>query len=348
MNENQKKRIQQIIDKAISKKYVKGAVFSIASKANKETHSFCSDNLKSDSKYYIASINKLVLSALTLQLIHQNKLSITDPLSKFYSKDELAGLHRYKGKEYTNNITISHLLSQTSGLPCYLSDKVKDNVSAIKELEAGIDQAWPLERVLTQVKQMQAHFLSNDHQKAKYIDTNHQLLNRIIETVLEKPIVDILDNLFCDLDMTNTYVCKDTNDQSYVFPYYKNEQRDISQFITSTNNDIISTATDQIKFIQAFFNGYFYPKDKLHTLEKFNNIFFPFKYGIGIQMFYTPRILSPFKATPNMLGHCGSTGSVAFYIPKKDLFIAGTTNQQANPNAAFQSIINIINVLDKS
>jgi len=125
-------------------------------------------------------------------------------------------------------------------------------------------------------------------------------------------------------------------------PYYKDKQINISKYLTSTNNDIISTTQDQMKFIRAFFNGYFYPKEKLHQLEKWNTVFFPFQYGIGIQKFYTPRYLSPFKAVPDMIGHCGSTGSVAFYVPDENIYVTGTTNQQASPSTAFRTIMKII------
>jgi hypothetical protein len=126
---------------------------------------------------------------------------------------------------------------------------------------------------------------------------------------------------------------------------YKSEKIYIPLFLNSTQNDIISTAKDQMTFLKAFFSGYFFPKERLNELEKWNNIFFPFKYGIGIQKFYMPRILSPFHPVPDMIGHCGSTGSVAFYVPDMDLYITGSINQQARPNIAFQTLIKIINKL---
>ena len=58
-----------------------------------------------------------------------------------------------------------------------------------------------------------------------------------------------------------------------------------------------------------------------------------------------PRILSPFHPVPDMVGHCGSTGSVAFYVPDLDFYITGTINQQARPNVAFQTMIKIVNKL---
>ena len=98
-------------------------------------------------------------------------------------------------------------------------------------------------------------------------------------------------------------------------------------------------------FMKAFFNGYFFPQERLNELEKWNNIFFPFKYGVGIQKFYMPRIFSPFQPVPVMLGHSGSTGSVAYYVPDFDIYITGSINQQASPNIAFQTMIKIINKL---
>jgi CubicO group peptidase (beta-lactamase class C family) len=119
----------------------------------------------------------------------------------------------------------------------------------------------------------------------------------------------------------------------------------IPLFLTSTQNDIISTAKDQMRFLKAFFNGYFFSKERLKELEKWNNIYFPFKYGIGIQKFHIPRILSPFRPVPDMVGHSGSTGAMAFYVPDMDIYLTGSTNQQARPNIAFQTMIKIINKL---
>ncbi|WP_455204386.1 hypothetical protein, partial [Kaarinaea lacus] len=179
--------------------------------------------------------------------------------------------------------------------------------------------------------------------KAKYIDTNHQILSRIIEEVVGDPINIALESLFKELNLAKTYVCGSALNDDYVPIHYKSHTIQLPQFLSSTKNDIISTAKDQMIFIKAFFNGYFFPKDRLNELRKWNTIFFPFKYGIGIQKFYLPRILSPFQSLPEMIGHSGSTGAVAFYIPDMQLYITGTTNQQAKPSAAFQTMIKIIN-----
>lgn len=338
-------KLDQIVKKVTTKKHIYGAVFNVSAGDGSQSWCGASGNIKMDSRYYIASINKLVISSIVLKLITEGRLSFNDPISKYLPENLMKGLHIYQEKDYSNDITILHMLSQTSGLPCYLEGKPVNGMSVIQELEAGIDQPWPIDKVVERVKTMKPHFPPGEGKKAKYIDTNHQLLNLVIENITDQSIQTVLNELFCDLNMSNTYVCEDINDESYIFPYYKDEQIDISRFVTSTKNDIISTAQDQMLFIKAFFSGYFYPKEQFKTLEEWKSIFFPFQYGVGIQKFYMPRYLSPFKEVPDMIGHCGSTGSVAFYIPEKDIYITGTTNQQSSPSVAFQTMTKLINAL---
>jgi CubicO group peptidase (beta-lactamase class C family) len=338
--------LNKLIENVTTKKNIFGAVFYVESKDNSTALISASGNIKEDDQYYIASINKLFISAIILKLKSDKKLHLEDSIAKYLSKETISGLHIYKGIDYSHSITITHLLSHTSGLPCYLIDKNSNGKKIIIELINGNDQSWPIEKAITEVKSMKPSFPPGKEGKARYIDTNHQLLSKIIETITEEPVnIALKKIIFDELGLRKTYVCEDPNYMKFVPIYYKSEPRYLPIFLTSTRNDIISTAKDQMTFLKAFFDCHFFPMETLKELEKWNNIFFPFKYGIGIQKFYMPRFLSPFKPVPDMIGHCGSTGSVAFYIPDKDIFITGTVNQQANPNIAFQLMIKIVNLL---
>ncbi len=337
--------LNQLVNNVIKKKYIYGAVFYVSSYDNSIDLISASGNIKEDSQYYIASINKFFVSSIILNLHTKHKLDLHDKISKYLPEDVVRGLHIHKGKDYSYDLSIAHLISHTSGLPCYLTDKQANGKIAMAELEAGIDQSWPIDKVIQEVKRMKTHFPPGKEGMAKYIDTNHQILGLIIENITGEPVNIVLKNLFQELNLNKTYVCEDANNENFIPIRYKSEKIHIPLFLNSTQNDIISTAKDQMTFLKAFFSGYFFPKERLNELEKWNNIFFPFKYGIGIQKFYIPRILSPFHSVPDMVGHCGSTGSVAFYIPDMDLFITGSINQQAKPNIAFQTTIKIINTL---
>jgi CubicO group peptidase (beta-lactamase class C family) len=270
---------------------------------------------------------------------------VHDKISKYLPEEVVRGLHLHNGKEYSYELSIAHLLSQTSGLPCYLIDVQANGKRAMTELEVGIDQPWPIDKVIQEIKRMKPHFPPGTAGKAKYGDTNHQILSLIIKHITGEPVNIVLNTLFEELSLTNTYVCDEAHPENFVPIRYKAEERHLPLFLNSTHTDIISTAQDQMTFVKAFFNGYFFPQERLQELEQWNRIFFPFHYGIGIQKFSLPRILSPFHAVPEMIGHCGSTGSVAFHVPEKDLYITGTVNQQARPNIAFQTMIKIIRTL---
>lgn len=337
--------LNRLLQNITKKKYIYGAVFFVSSGNNQQNLINANGEIKEDSRYYIASINKLFVGSIVLKLYTQKKLDLQDKISRYLSEDVIHRLHMYKGDDYSGHLTIAHLISQTSGLPCYLNDKQADGKTVMKELEAGIDQAWPINKVIGEIKQMKTHFPPGKKGSAKYIDTNHQILSMIIENITEESISQVLKSMFRELNLTQTDVCDETNLDHFVPIRYQSQQINIPKFLSSTGNDIFSTANDQMTFLKAFFGGYFFPRDRLKELEKWNRIFFPFQYGMGIQKFSIPRILSPFQPVPVMIGHCGSTGSVAFYIPDRDLYITGTVNQQARPNIAFQTMIKIINLI---
>jgi len=338
--------LNELVEKVVAKNNIFGAVMCVESGDNSFSLISASGKIKEDDQYYIASINKLYIAAIILKLRADKNLQLEDKISKYLSKKIMSGLHIYKGVDYSNDITIAHLMSQTSGLPCYLIDKRANGKKVMAELINGIDQSWPIDKVITEVKSMKPSFPPGEKGRARYIDTNHQLLSKIIENITGKPInIALKKIIFDELNLTKTYVCEDVNNMNFVPIYYKSKEIHIPLFLTSTTNDIISTAKEQMIFLKAFFTGHFFPKETIKELEQWNRIFFPFQYGIGIQKFYMPRFLSPFKPVPDMIGHCGSTGAVAFYCPEKDVYMTGTVNQSARPNIAFQLMIKIVSLL---
>lgn len=345
MNKLNQAALDKIVAKAGSNKNVHGSVFHIESEDKSISLTSASGNFTPGSQYYIASINKLIISFIILRLCHDKKLNLSDRISKYLPNELLNGLLVYKGKDFSSELTINNLISHTSGLPCYLIDKRPDGKKNMELILRGNDQSWPLEKVVDEVKRMKPKFQPDTNGKASYSETNFRLLDKILEGVTRKNIEDLLSSIFKELEMKNTFVLP-SNSADHCAPiYFRQNIIDITEYWKSTRHDIASTATDQMKFIRAFFDGNYLSKDSINELKKWNNIFFPFKYGVGIQLFYIPRFLSPFKAVPGIIGHCGSVGSVAFYVPGKQLYITGTVNQTSNPNIIFQTLIKIVNKL---
>jgi len=340
--------LEHIVQSASRQRHIYGALFHVSSGDDRLNLISASGDFQEDSRYYIASINKLFISALILRLITQHQLDLHDKISAYLPDEVVEGLHVYRGHDYSYDLSIAHLLSQTSGLPCYLLDKQSDGKRAMTELEAGHDHAWPMDSVLGAVKQMKPHFPPGKEGRAKYGDTNHQLLAAIIENVTGERIDKVLTALFRELGLPDSFVYDEAHTGPFIPIRYKSERVHLPLFFDSTRTEIFSTAQDQMTFLRAFFDGAFIPRERLHELKQWNRVFFPFHYGIGIQRFSLPRLLSPFHPVPEMVGHCGSTGAIAFYIPERDLYITGTTNQQARPNVAFQTAIKILRAVTLS
>jgi hypothetical protein len=82
-------------------------------------------------------------------------------------------------------------------------------------------------------------------------------------------------------------------------------------------------------------------------MQRWKKIFFPFQYGLGVMWFKLPRILSPFSATPELIGHSGSTSAFLFYSPADRLYIGGTLNQIENQGRPFRLMMKVIKILNE-
>lgn len=329
--------LDSLVHGAIGKSDIAGAVLHV--RGGSIDLISAAGELQPQSRYYIASINKMFMSALILRLAAQGELALTDPFAAYAPAEVVSGLHVLHGTDYSRAITLRHLISQTSGLPDYLGDPLPGGGIVHEQLRAGQDQAWPLARVVETVKRQQPHFAPGQLRRARYGDTGHQLLQYVVEAITGRSTKQVLADLFDELGMVDTYVATDPGDPGYLPVRYGPAQIPIGKFISSTGNDIISTARDQMAFLRAFFAGAFWPEERLPELQRWLRTEFPFRYGIGIQLFAIPRALTAFRQVPPLIGHAGSPGTVAFYAPDRDLAFTGTVNQEAKPAAIFKLMV---------
>lgn len=340
--------LQAILDKTIDNKKVFGISFAL--KTNTFTWQGSSGNISNDQAYFIASTTKLFTTAIILKLRAENQLSLDDKICNYLDEEILSGLHIYKGKDYSNDLTIKNLLSHTSGLPDYFQDKGSKGISLEDELINGNDQFWTFEQAIERSKAIEPHFAPSTKGKAHYSDANFQLLGKIIEKISNKSYADnCQDLLIKPLGLTKTYLYQDSTDKAPKTLYYKNKELDIPKAMTSFAADggIVSTSSEMLVFIEAFFTGKLFPLAYIEELLVWNKIFFPMKSGIGIHLFKLPWIFNPFGTVPYFIGHSGLSGALAYYCPKEKIFIAGTVNQVAHPDISFRTMINLIQAVKK-
>ena len=342
MTTEKEKSLQALLDKVVDGKKVFGTSFAF--KKDTETWQGASGNLTTDRPYFIASTTKLFTTAIIMKLRAEGKLSLEDKISKYIDASILSGLHFYKGKDYSQELTIRHLLSHTSGLPDYFQDKGASGKSLENELMAGNDQFWTFEESIDRSKKMSPLFVPGTKGKAKYSDANFQLLGKIIETITGKSYAEnCQDRIIQPLSLTKTYLYQDATDEKPKMLYHKSKELKIPKAMTSFGPDggMVSVSADMLVFIEAFFTGKLFPLSYIDELQEWNRIFPPMRAGVGIHLFKLPWIFDPTGAIPYFIGHSGFSGALTFYSPKENIYIAGTVNQTAHPDISYRTMISL-------
>jgi CubicO group peptidase (beta-lactamase class C family) len=340
--------MQIVLDKTVDGKKIHGASFAI--KKDGLTWFGVSGNISIDESYFIASTTKLFTTAIILRLKSEGRLNLDDKISKYLKISIMNGLHIYKGKDYSGELTIKHLLAHTSGLPDYFQNKGPNGLSLEDEVVKGNDQFWTFEQSIERTKAMKPLFAPGTRKSAHYSDANFQLLGNIIETITNKTYGENCNSFIINLlGLSKTYLYQDSTDRTPKTLFYKEKELHIPKAMTSFGPDggIVSTSADMLIFIEAFFSGRLFPSEYLNDLQVWNKIFFPMRSGIGIHLFKLPCLFDPTGAIPYFIGHSGLSGALAYYSPKENLYIAGTVNQVAHPDVSFKTMIKLTQILIK-
>ncbi len=331
--------IQQIIDKSAQHKYIFGAVVSV-NKGN-DLQTFASGTMSKQQPYFIASISKLYTSAIVMKLREKGKLSLDDKIIRYLPGEITDSLHIYKGRDYSKEITIRHLLSNTSGIADYFEQKQTGDKSLKEKITENEDVSLSFEEIIDLSKTMSPKFPPGKKRKAFYSDTNFQLLGKIIEVITGMSIAGAYQKyIFEPLNLQNTYLFENTTDTLPAKFYYKETELHIPKIMASFTADggIVSTAEEKMFFLKAFFNGELFPEKYLDEMQNWKRIFPGFSYGTGMAHFKS-------IGTYELIGHPGASGSFAYYCPKKDVYITGTINQVHKPALVYQLMMKILRKL---
>jgi CubicO group peptidase (beta-lactamase class C family) len=341
--------LQAILTQSVDEKRVFGTSFAL--KKGNWTWQGNAGNLETGQPYFIASTTKLFTSALILKLAANGEVELDNSLQKYVGAETLNGLHVHKGLDCSAEITIRHLLAHTSGLPDYFEGEPIQGRSLEYEVTHGKDQGWTFDQCIDRTKQMKPLFRPGKPGKAKYSDTNYQLLGRIIERVTGKSFEEnCIEHIIKPLGLFNTYLFTDSNDTKPIHLYYKNSELWIPKAMASFGPDggMVSNSSDMLLFIEAFMTGRLFPSEYLKFMQIWNSIFFPLKAGVGIHLFKLPWFFNPTGSIPHFIGHSGLSGALAYYCPKENVFAAGTVNQVAYPDTSFRVLIKLALQLKKS
>lgn len=303
-------------------------------------YGFSGGNLESQ-PYFIASSTKLMTIALILNAVYENRIRLEDKVIDYLD----ASIHplriSHNNIDYTADITIKHCLMHSSGIPDYFLLKNKSGQSVFEQLQQSQDRYFTNQDKLILSSQLKSPFPPNDR-KSHYSDTNFTILGIIIEQLYGIPFAKVVEKIITTpLELKNTYIYTDPNDQNPVPVNYKSSIMNVPKSMSSfgANGGAVSTSEELHQFLWAFWNNVFFPREMILDHKHDNRLFYPFKIGLGIQTFELPRLFTLFQKVPMMMGHAGINGTMAFYMPTEEFYFSGTINNAAYPNKIFQIAI---------
>jgi D-alanyl-D-alanine carboxypeptidase len=278
-------------------------------------------------KFKIASIAKTFTATIILQLMEEGRLSLDDTIDRFFAgvpEVRLDSLHVCEGTSYGRRITVEHLLSQSSGLKCYLGDDPRFIEYIVDHPLTQWTPAMMLGKYFEYGLNTKAAFPPGEG--FEYADTNYLLLALIIERVTGSPLHVQIRERICDpLRLENTYLEfyeEPRGDARLSHAYYGG--MDLYGTVNTSfdwgGGGIVSTCDDLNTFVRALLGGRLFREET--TLERMlagTDDSSHWNYGFGIKKTPTSGL--------DLYGHPGAYGCDMYYCPEEDLSICLTVNQ---------------------
>ncbi|MEX0966635.1 MAG: serine hydrolase domain-containing protein [Bacteroidia bacterium] len=305
------KHLDELFDRLETKNQAMGS-FSIAEKGKvvyQRAFGYASLNpeIKADSttRYQVGSISKTFTAVIILQMVHEGKLSLQEPLFRFFPKWPQA-----------EQITIEQLLRHRSGIHNFGEDRSE---------KYSLVNPQTREEILEIFEQAPIDFKPGS--RAEYNNANYVVLSLIAEEIDGTSFTETFQaRIVKPLQLRYTYVGRNAGQPSHEAQSYywrrgwqKHPEGDLSTLMGA--GAIVSTPAEVNVFFAAIFNEEFFPQEMISKMISLEDGF-----GMGIFRY-------PFNHR-SCYGHAGSIGafeSMAAHFPDEEISFALCLNATRRP-----------------
>lgn len=352
-------KIRRLFEKELKNEKVHNAFFAVYSNKLNLNWNWAEGEFKdgspvsAENPFHSASIGKTFTATTIVLLQEEGKLQFQDPIKNYLAEEVMDSLHLYEGKDYSDEISIAHLLQHRSGLPDYFEDKPEDGPSMIELLITDTAHFWtPMELLLFAKHGMQAHFAPGT--AYHYSDTEYILLGMIIESISGKPLHQVFkERFFLPLEMRNSSMhlrsrpLQETGKMAELYLGNTEISSYTSLSLDWAGGGLLTTCEDLLKFDRALMQGELIKKSSLLGMQNWTPESKAFYYGYGLRKMEMKEL---FFTLPNvsLIGHSGSTGSFMYYCPEWDIYFTGTFNQTDYLKKHVQFLAKVLTVLRKT
>ncbi|MEO2075091.1 MAG: serine hydrolase domain-containing protein [Bacillus sp. (in: firmicutes)] len=303
--------------------------------------------------FHTASIGKTFTAVLIAMLVENGEISYEDRVAKFLPAELVQGLHVYKGTDYSQELRIDHLVSNTSGLPDYYELKPKEGPSFQELLFQEPSRFWTPEETIEWTKQhLTPKFAPG--KGCHYSNTGFNLLGLIIEKVTGRAYHEVLhEYIFAPLGMNHSYLCHYSeaavvSDYPVATVFMKDKKVNVTEQKSFSSiyagGQTVSTTEDLLLFMKALVGGQLISQESLERMQKWTKMWIGVDYGFGLM-----RVrMQPFTQKYNVWGHLGSTGSFMLYNPGFDVYVIGNFNRTGYVGKSIRFVYSILRKIAKA
>ncbi|MBX3600441.1 MAG: beta-lactamase family protein [Rubrivivax sp.] len=318
--------------------------------------------MQPDTPWYIASVDKLLLAVVVLQLVAQRRLALDARVSALLPPPLWRGLHVLDGVDRSAAVTVRQLLGHGAGLADGLEDRPHGGLPPLVEqvIEGG-DRTLAREAIVAHVREhLRPHFVPQDmaspRRRIRYSDTHYLLLGAIVEAVGGQPLHEVLGaHLLHPVQMTQTWFAGRMPAPAGVpapaVLRAGGRPLAVPELLRSLHG-LYSTADDQLRLLRALVHdgppGFAaawramgtgwrrlpLPRDRAALRLPG----WPIDYALGLMRFAPPRCLPPWRRVPALVGHSGSTGCWLFHVPELGLMLAGDVGEASAGALPFRAL----------
>jgi D-alanyl-D-alanine carboxypeptidase len=299
-----------------------------------------------DYQYNVASITKMFVAAIVLQLVEEGRLALDDRAVGYLGGLDFldtGALHVLDGTSHASEITIDHLLQHRSGLgDVFIDTATRFNLHVLLNRRQQYSPQAIMELFFEYGLNEAPHFAPGDGYY--YSDINYVLLGLIIEGVTGESLpAEIRRRVLEPLGLSATY-----------FEYYEpptgpgkrldsylgrlNMTRDFNTSYEWAGGGLVSTAEDMATFIRALFDLELFedPGTLALMLDPGANQDEGTRYGRGIIRYDVDGT--------TYFGHGGFYGSLLLHQPEEGITLSANVAQASPPFDAMAAVRTLLQI----
>lgn len=305
-----------------------------------------------DSPYHSASIGKTMCAAVFGLLVDEGKLKYDDKIINWLDQDILERLFVIDGIDYSDQVTIRHLLTHTSGAADYFEGPVLHGEPMLARISSNPDLAFTPQELISFTRDHQEP-IGIPGQQFYYSDTGYILLGLILEAVEGQSYSTILEKkVFKPLGMDHSYLFTTERPAGaeLLGIYIKDidfSRRDALS-VDWAGGGVVTTMNDLLTFMRALEGGEWLSDEVYRQMTSFDQQYEKgIHYSMGMMLFDFSELSFLLGSMTDLYGGVGATGTYMLYDKQKDTYFIANFGSLEYRKKGIEELIKIRMIYDR-